>query len=118
MSGLDSADKNSTFTQNGLEGTACRRCGVIAQHRVAPGRGPHHAGLRCEACDAHIRWVSENPPEERARRAAQCRDRAMGGKPPTPRQLEFLKMRGYAGPMPKNRLETSRAIDEMKSKQR
>jgi len=77
--------------------TVCRRCGVIAQHIVAPGCGPHALQLRCEACNAHIKWLSTRSPEERARRAHEHRRVAMANKPPTERQLAYLQTLGHNG---------------------
>ena len=33
----------------------CGACVVV----IGPGKGPHLASLRCEACDAHRGWLSQ-----------------------------------------------------------
>jgi hypothetical protein len=36
---------------------ACKCGGYVAV--IGPGKGPHLASLRCEACDAHRGWLSQ-----------------------------------------------------------
>ena len=95
------------------EDTACRTCGVIWQHVIEPGAGPHPLRLVCQGCERFIKWISAKSPEEREQAAAMHREAAMAGKPVTPRQLELLEAWRYRGPMPKDRLEASQKIDQL-----
>jgi hypothetical protein len=36
----------------------CSKCGASVVV-IGPGKGPHLASLRCEACDAHRGWLAQ-----------------------------------------------------------
>jgi hypothetical protein len=95
------------------ESAACRRCGVIAQHTIVSGHGPHPYKLICEACGAHVKWASPRSPQERQRLAAQYRDAYLSSQPPTDKQVKYLEHLGHVGQLPQNRLDASRLIDNL-----
>ena len=67
----------------------CMVCGVIDQHRVGPGSGPHHASLLCSSCGSFNRWLPKPSTVAMAEKPAAWRS-----DPATDKQLVALdKMR-------------------------
>ena len=44
----------------------CPRCWSTSRYR-APGKGPHHAALRCAMCDRFIKWLPKPRPPKGGR---------------------------------------------------
>ncbi len=77
----------TTTKVHSQRGTAipCMVCGVIDQHRVGPGSGPHHASLLCSSCGSFIRWLPKPSAVALADKPATWR-----ADPATPKQLAAL----------------------------
>jgi len=92
---------------------ACRKCGVIDQPIIGPGKGPHWKSARCRHCDAWLDWLSRYPPDERQVRRQAARDEGMARKPPTSPQLAYLSALGYTGTCPVTMAAASQLIDHL-----
>jgi len=90
-----------------LPETPCPRCGVIDTPTLGPGNGPHAFRAQCRHCGAHLRWVSQYPPAERQARREQARQQAMAHRPPSQKQLAYLRRLGDSGPEPSTMAEAS-----------
>jgi hypothetical protein len=91
----------------------CPRCAVIDVPVICPGTGPHRRSARCRHCGRVLRWLSRYTPDERQARRLAARAEAMGTRPPSPAQLEYLRWLGDLDTPPATMLAASRRIDSL-----
>jgi hypothetical protein len=91
----------------------CPKCGVVDTPQLGPGAGPHVARWLCRHCGTFLRWASRFPSSEHTARREAARLQAMAQRPPSPRQLAYLRALGDDGAPPANMREASGRIDAL-----
>ena len=108
---LDHAKKSDTYSTK----LPCHRCGVFDYHRIEPGMPPHGNKLMCITCDAFIRWLPKNSPEQREFNKQAGIRAWMAIQPPSAKQIRYLKRMAHKGAKPASKLEAHDAIEAMKN---
>jgi hypothetical protein len=88
----------------------CRYCSTAPPHGVGPGSGPHHRSLVCRVCERTLQWLK--PPGAGAAWLAR-----LAALPATTKQLGYLRVLGYNGPVA-NRREASERISALEKERR
>ena len=114
---LSSSVQAETGRTRHCKKVACRRCGAIDTHEQHPGTCVHWRRLACRHCGAFIKWLprprSAAEQSERAAKTHQNSKVHLASKPPTEKQIRFLRALGHLGPAPEHRLEASELIGSL-----